>query len=486
MGVRGMAETVTKALSAFVRAALSSPNWCSSRQRVRIPGVEAPETRYAWNGEAALAYQVVGDGPNDFLFSLGWISNIEVLWEHPLSARFLRALSRNRRLILMDARGQGCSERGSPYDVWPLETLMQDTLAVLDCVDSDKAFLLGTDLTGAVSCMFAATYPDRTSGLVLYESAANYLWSEETPWEWTEEQFAALEPELRQWGSDEAALNDVRIRDPSLVSDQEYLSWWRRLQAGTCTPGYAVAMNRKYMRTDIRSIVDTIHVPALVLYRQGTGIDWGQSARFLAERIPGARSHLLPGRDASLWAGDAAAVIDAINVFTGRVREEVQELERVLATVLFTDIVGSTEKLAALGNAGWRELVERHHARVRTLLERFRGTEVDTAGDGFFASFDGPARAIRCAQAISEEVKALEIEIRAGVHTGECELIDGKVGGMAVNIGARVAAVAQPSEVLVSQTVKDLVAGAGLEFDDRGEHELKGVDGPWRLWRVVG
>ena len=448
--------------------------------------MDRPETRFAWNGEAALAYQMLGEGSPDLLFVQGWVSNIEVAWEHELAARFLRDLASNRRLILTDPRGQGCSERGSPYDVWPLETLMQDLVAVLDAAGSEQAFLMGTDVCGGcVACMFAATYPERTAGLVLYETSTNWLWSEETPWEWTEEQFLEDEADLREWGSHRVARADVLVRDPSMAADADYVSWWRRLQAQTCTPGYALGMNRKYIRTDIRSIVGAIHVPVLVLYRRGTGIDWEPSARHLAERIPGARLKMLTGRDASLWVGDAANVLVAIDTFAARILGEQRELESVLATVLFTDIVGSTEKLAELGDAGWRDLVERHHAAVRALLERFRGSEIDTAGDGFFASFDGPARAIRCAQAIVEEVRPLGIEVRAGLHTGECEVIDGKVGGMAVNIGARVGAAAKPSEVLVSQTVKDLVVGSKLVFEVRGEHELKGVEGRWHLYRVV-
>jgi class 3 adenylate cyclase len=245
-------------------------------------------------------------------------------------------------------------------------------------------------------------------------------------------------------------------------------------------------MTEKYTRTDIRGILGSIHVPVLVLSRRDHHeMSWTPSARFLAERIAGARHVELEGRDLSLWVGDQAEVLRVIDAFLGEIRREEAELERVLATVLFTDIAGSTEKLAELGNAAWGDLVERHHARVRALLERYRGTEVDTAGDGFFASFDGPARAIRCARAIVDEVKPLGIEVRAGLHTGECEVIDGKIGGMAVNIGARIGSAAETSEVLVSQTVKDLVVGSGLRFEDRGEHELKGVDGAWRLYRLV-
>jgi class 3 adenylate cyclase len=250
--------------------------------------------------------------------------------------------------------------------------------------------------------------------------------------------------------------------------------------------GAGIAMARKYMHTDIRPILGTIHVPVLVLARPGqSGPMLAPSARFLAERIPGARLHELPGRDTSLWLGDQASVFQAVDGFLQEVGREQSDLERVLATVLFTDIVESTERAASLGDRAWRDVLERHHERVRALLQRFRGIEVDTAGDGFFARFDGPARAVRCARAIVEEVQHLGIEVRAGLHTGEVETINGKVGGLAVHIGARVGALAGPSEVLVSQTVKDLVIGSGLAFEDTGERDLKGVPGAWRLYRVV-
>ena len=447
--------------------------------------MERPETRFAWHGDAALAYQVLGRGGLDLVVSQSWVTNVELFWEHALPARFFRELSRNRRVIVMDPRGHGCSERASSYDIWPLETLVQDLLAVLDDTGSERALILGMDMCGPVACMFGATYPERTSGLILYETAANWLWSEETPWEWMEEQWEALERDLRGWGTSAFAVCDVERNDPSLVTDSAYVEWWRRLQLGTCAPGHAVASNRKYMASDVRSILDSIHVPVQVLLRPDNPQEWEQSARYLVQRIAGAKLRVLSGRDRSLWVGDTSAVLETIDAFAASIRDEEAELERVLATVLFTDIVGSTEKLAALGNADWRRLVESHHAAVRALIERFRGREMDTVGDGFYATFDGPARAIRCAQAIVDAVRPLGIEVRAGLHTGECEIIDGKVGGMAVNIGARVASIAHPSEVLVSQTVKDLVVGSGLAFEDRGEHELKGVEGPWRLYRVV-
>lgn len=449
--------------------------------------MERPETQYAWNGESALAYQVVGDGDSDLLFIPGVVSNVELNWHQPRMARFLLGLARGRRLIVMDMRGIGCSERCSPHDIWQLETVMEDIAVVLDACHSKRAAILATQQCAFAANMFAATYPERTTALVLHEAGANWRWSEETPWEWPDERFDNDVADMRRITSAADADEDLRWRDPSMADDREYAEWWRSLSVLSITPGSNAAMMEKYTRTDVRGILSSIHVPVLVLARPDHhDAAWAPSARFLADRIAGARYVELEGRNLSLWVGDQAAVLGTIDTFLSEVRREEAELERVLATVLFTDIVGSTERLAELGDAGWRDLVERHHARVRALLERFRGTEVDTAGDGFFASFDGPARAIRCAQAIVEEVRTLGIEVRAGLHTGECEVIDGKVGGMAVNIGARVGSVAETSEVLVSQTVKDLVVGSGLAFEDRGEHELKGIAGQWRLYRVIG
>ena len=451
--------------------------------------MERPDTRFAWNGDTALAYQVLGQGAPDLLYVQGWVSNVELNWDHPTMARFLRGLARKRRLIVMDPRGVGCSERGTPRDVPPLETMMDDFAAVMDAAGSERAVIFATVDLAFVGCMFAATYPDRTLGLVLYQASSNFLWSEETPWEWTEEQWDEQVHRFRtRWGTREDAVDDIRANAPSMTGDGEYLDWWRRYCLLSAAPGAAVSADRRGRYTDIRPILPSIHVPVIVLVRpdEPGGPSWSRAAWHLAASIPGARLTELPETDGPLWLGDQAPVHAAIDGFSDEMDRERSELERVLATVLFTDIVGSTEKAAELGDRGWKELVERHHAHVRALLERYRGVEVDTAGDGFFATFDGPARAIRCARTIVEEVRTLGIEVRAGLHTGECETIDGKVGGMAVNIGARVGAAASPSEVLVSQTVKDLVVGSGAEFDDRGDHELRGVPGTWRLYAVTG
>ena len=448
--------------------------------------MDRPDTRFAWRDESALAYQTFGEGLPALLYLQGWVSNVELNWDHPAMARWLRGLSRSRQVVVMDPRGTGCSERSSPLDVWPLETIMEDIAVVLDAANVERAAIVATHELGMVACMFAATYPERTDALILYRSMANALWSEETPWEWTESDWLRQEEEvLKPWGTYAQVQSDIGDFLPSFADDRSVVDWWRRYTLLSQAPGASVAAARKYMYADVRSILGSIHVPTLVLYRPDVTVDasFEPAARFLAERIPGAQLRELPGSDSAIWAGGPEPV-RAIDDFLGDVRRETSELDRVLATVLFTDIVDSTSKAAALGNSSWRDVVEHHHSSVRALLERFRGREVDTAGDGFFATFDGPARAIRCAQAIVDDVGRLGIEVRAGVHTGECETVDGKVAGLAVNIGARIGALARPSEVLVSRTVADLVVGSGLVLESVGLHELKGVPGEWELYRV--
>jgi len=450
--------------------------------------VERPETRFVWNGDSILGYQVLGDRGPDLLFLQGNWSNIELNWDHPLWSRFASGLARSRRLILMDERGTGVSERSSAHEVWPLETLMEDIPVVLDRVGSERTAILATNELGFLACMFAATFPERTLALILYEASANWLRTDETPWEWSAERYAEQEEWIKAWATPEATQAYVREKDPSVADDPAYVTWYRRVWMSSEAAGNVVMKARKLMDTDIHRILPSIHVPTLVLIRPDARTydpSFNLSSRYLAEHIPGARVAELPGRDSSLWVGEPAAVLSAIDTFLSDVGRERSELERVLATVLFTDIVGSTEKAAELGDRAWRDLLERHHAGVRALLARFRGVEVDTTGDGFLATFDGPARAIRCAQAIVEEVRPLGVEVRTGLHTGEVETIDDKVGGLAVHIGARVGALAGASEVWVSSTVKDLVAGSGLAFEDAGEHELKGVPDRWHLYRVV-
>jgi class 3 adenylate cyclase len=444
---------------------------------------DRPQIRIAWNGDAALAYQVIGAGPVDLLYRQGWISNVELNWDHPLMSGFLRGLSAGRRLIVTDPRGSGISERSSPSDVPPLELQVDDAIAVLDAAGSPRAVLMATNEQAFVACMFAATYPERTVALILYEASANFQWSEETPWEWNDERWDAQERELRTVDLNvvETFLNNpdgLGARDPS------YREWWRRYNILSGGLGAAIAVSKLYRWTDLRPILPSIRVPVLVLDRPAhPEPSWHPAAEFIASRIPGARRVELPGTDDGLWIGPGPALA-AIDAFLADVRREEAELDRALATVLFTDMVSSTEVAARVGDRAWGELVRGHHATVRGLLQRFRGVEVDTAGDGFFATFDGPGRAVRCAQAIVDAVAPLGVEVRAGIHAGEVELIDGKASGLAVNIGARIGSQAGPSEILVSSTVKDLCAGSDIAFVDAGEHELKGVPERWRLFRV--
>lgn len=443
-----------------------------------------PETLFAWHGEDVLAYQVIGDGPIDLVYLQGLVSNVELNWDHPTMARFLTGLARGRRLIITDARGWGCSERSSPREPWPLEVMMEDLAVVLDAVGSRRAVIMANNDCAFVATLFAATYPDRTAGLILYEASANWLWTAETPWEWTVERWQREVTDFRSWSRDEAA-EDVAYYAPSMAGDRRYIDWWYRYYLLSGALGYAAATAAKYMDTDIRAILPAIRVPVVLLVRpEHPEASWRDSARYMAERIPGAAIVEIPGVDAPLWLGDHDAVVRTIDRFVHGIREEHGELDTVVTTVLFTDIVGSTDMAARLGDRQWRSLLDRHHAMVRALLNRFRGTEVDTAGDGFFATFDGPARAIRCALAIVDALAPIGIDVRAGLHTGECEVIDDKVGGIAVMIGSRVAALAESREVLVSQTIRDLVAGSGLLFEERGEHDLKGIPGSWRLYRA--
>jgi class 3 adenylate cyclase len=440
--------------------------------------VERTETRYAWNGDASLAYQVAGDGEVDLVYLQGYLSNVELNWEQPDFAAFLRELARFSRSIVTDRRGLGCSERFTPADTPPIETLADDLLAVLDAVGSERPVLFATGDCGFIACLFAATYPERLLGLILYGASPTWRKSEETPWQRSDRE---LEDSLR------SVCQDVsgywwRRANPSFSEHQ--VEWAVRYTRVSLTPGGCFADGRRFAETDIRGILPSIHVPTLVLHRTRDPEEPVESARYLGSHIAAGIVVELPGIDHFPWIGDRWSVLHEVERFIGAIREEEAELERVLATVLFTDIVGSTKTAAELGDRAWLELVQRHHSTVRALLARYRGTEIDAAGDGFLAIFDGPARGVRCARAIVEAVKGLGLEIRAGLHTGEVETIDGRVGGIAVNIGARVGAMARPSEVLVSQTVKDLVAGSGLSLEDRGVHRLEGVPGEWRVFAV--
>jgi pimeloyl-ACP methyl ester carboxylesterase len=437
-----------------------------------------PETRYARSGDVNIAYQVVGDAPRDLVLVPGWVSNIEVFWEEPAVARFLQRLASFTRLILFDKRGTGLSDRVT--DLPNLETRMDDVRAVMDTVGSERAALFGYSEGGPMCALFAATYPARTTALITAGSYARRLWLPDYPWGPTPDQHRAFMDRCqREWGG-AVGLDE---RWPSAARDERVRGWWGRLLRMGSSPAANVALLRMNAEMDIRHVLPAIRVPTLVLHSAGDGILPPGGSRYLADRIPGARFVELPGIDHVPWGEDADAILDEIEEFLTGVRHG-PEPDRVLATVLFTDIVGSTEKAAALGDRRWRDLLESHHLLVRRELGRFRGREIDTAGDGFLATFDGPARAVRCACAVSDGVRGLGLEVRAGLHTGEVELLERKVSGLAVHIGARVASAAGPGEVLVSSTVKDLVAGSGLHFQDRGVQTLKGVPGEWHLFAV--
>jgi class 3 adenylate cyclase len=444
-------------------------------------GVNRQEALYAWNGDASVAYQLVGDGPVDLVYLQGQVSNVIVNWEHPACASFLRGLSRFSRLIVTDRRGLGCSERFTPVDIPPIEALVDDLHAVLDAAGCERAAIFAVGDCGFIAILFAATYPERVAALILQEAHPTWRKSDEIPWGATDEEMevgakhVCLGPWEQWW----------RIENPSLAADPSTLSWCVKYTALSITPAGCLADSWRFGQTDVRGVLASIQVPTLVLVQRPER-SAAQASAYLASRIRTARLVELTGGGGNFfpWAANPDAVVREVERFLNAVRAEEADLDRVLATVLFTDIVQSTEKVAEVGDAGWRHLVERHHATVRALLARYRGREIDTAGDGFFATFDGPARAVRCARSIIEAIRPLGIDIRAGVHTGEVETIDGKVGGIAVAIGARIGGFAEPAEVWTSSTVKDLTAGSGLVFEDAGEYELKGVPDRWHLYRV--
>ena len=439
-----------------------------------------PKTQYAKSGDLHIAYQVTGQGPLDLVLVPGGVSHLESQWEHPWSAGFLDRLASFSRLIRFDKRGTGLSDRvgGIPS----LEQRMDDVRAVMDAVGSERATLFGESEGGPMSVLFAATYPERSSALVLYGAYARRAWAPDHPYGQTDEDWRALIAAIESsWG--EGAGVDVRA--PGAAGDPGYQQWRARHQRLGASTGAAVALVQMNREIDVRAVLPAIRVPTLVLHRIGDRAVRVEQARYLAEHIPGARLKELPGIDHTAWVGDWESMLSEIEEFLTGTRHAV-ESDRVLATVLFADIVGSTEKAAALGDRRWRDLLDAYYTMARRELSRFRGREVDTAGDGFFAAFDGPARAVQAASAIRDALRTLGIEIRAGLHTGECEASDGKIAGIAVSIGARISSLAGPGEVLVSSTVKDLVAGSGLRFEDRGERELKGVPDLWRLFALSG
>ena len=474
------------------------------------PQGERPETRYVRNDGVHIAYQVVGEGP-PLLFVPGWVSHIDHAWEEPTYATFLRELASFSTLILMDRRGTGLSD---PVDRVPtLEQRMEDVRAVMDAAEVDRATVWGVSESGPMGILFAATYPERTTSLLLYGTFATLLVG-------TKEETAPVAKELARsfasidrdairaantfeehggrippgtvdmfldmiegaWGKGEMS----KLWAPSIAEDPDAVTRWGRFERLAASPGTARRLFAAAFGLDVADILKSVAVPTLCMGRTGDKITPLHRQKYLADNIPGAEFLELPGDDHFPWIGDTAPLLAAVQKhLTGSADAPPRERERVLATVLFTDIVDSTARLAQMGDRKWGELLARHHTIVRERLGRFRGDEVDTAGDGILATFDGPARGIECARSIIDGVRGLGIDIRAGLHTGECELVDGKVAGIAVHIGARCAAEAGPGEVLVSRTVKDLVAGSGIEFESRGEQELRGIPGRWELLRVA-
>jgi class 3 adenylate cyclase len=439
---------------------------------------QAPETHYAKSGDVNIAYQVVGDGPVDLVYVPGWVSHVELAWELPDLVRGFERLASFARLILFDKRGTGMSDPVPTADLPTLEQRMDDVRAVMDAVGSERAAIFGASEGGNMSMLFAATHPDRTIALCIFGSTARRLWSEDYPWAPTwEARKAAIEEVERMWTRG----LDWEYIAPSL--DPPALAEISRYYRRCSSPGAAVALMTMNSYVDIREVLPTIGVPTVVMHRTDDRDAHVEEGRFIASKIPGARFVEFAGADHSWWTQDRDAILDEIEELVTGVRPAPQS-NRVLATVLFTDIVGSTERLGELGDQRWADLLSRHHTVVRRELDRFRGHEVDTAGDGFLATFDGPARAIRCALAIRDAVGDLGLDIRTGVHTGECERLGDKVAGIAVHTGARISALAGAGEVLASATVRDLVSGSGIEFEDRGEHALKGV-GERRVYAVV-
>ncbi len=438
--------------------------------------MEAPEIRYARSGDVSLAYAVSGTGPFDLVLVHGFVGNLETVWEQPLRVAFLERLGSFARVIEFDRRGTGLSDR--VRDVPTLETRMDDLRAVMDAANSERAAVFATFEAGSMAVLYAATYPERVAALVLYNPIAKGLWAPDYPFARTEDEWRSELAEIRErWGEPQFFAELTRAMAPSRADDPTFLAWSAKVLRTGASPGAALAIRRMARDVDIRDVLPSIRVPTLIMHVAWTA----EEARYVAERIPGARRVEIPGSDTMFIL--APGLDDELERFVKSVWGA-PEPETVLSTVLFTDIVGSTERAAELGDRRWAELITSHHTLVRRQLDRFRGRELDTAGDGFFASFDGPARGIRCACAIAESVRELGLDVRAGLHTGECELIGEKLGGIAVNIGARVASRAGPGEVLVSSTVKDLVAGSGIRFADRGAVELKGVPGMWQLFAV--
>jgi pimeloyl-ACP methyl ester carboxylesterase/class 3 adenylate cyclase len=444
--------------------------------------METPETRYSRSADGVhIAYQVLGNADLDIIVSPGFVSHLEHSWEDPSMARFFRRLASFSRLIVFDKRGTGMSDRTPDDRPGLLEDRVRDIASLMDTVGSERAAIMGLSETGAVALLFAATHPERTSAAVVYGSFAGLGDKGPIyPWAPNPAQAAELEDIEQHWGRGTMFLEEFA---PSRVGDKRYEDWFAKLERLSVSPGAAVALVRMLLEMDVRDILPAIRVPTLVLHKRDDKVVPIDEGRDIAEHVPGAKFVELPGADHWPWIGHEEAVEEIQEFLTG-VRDS-PEPDRAVVTVMFVDIVDSTKRAAELGDRRWTDLLESFYAVVRRDLDRYGGRNVDTAGDGFFAIFDGPVRAIRCATALTVAVASLGLDIRTGIHTGECERIGDDVRGLGVVIGARVGALAGPAEILVSRTVQDLVVGSGLVFEDAGEHELKGVPDRWRLYRVV-
>jgi class 3 adenylate cyclase len=436
------------------------------------------DVHYARSGDLRIAYAVFGDGPVDFVFVPGWVSHLENWWEANASARFFRRIASFSRLIMFDKRGTGLSD---PFTGVPtLEERSDDVRAVMDAVDSTAAFVCGLSEGGPMSIMFSASFPDRVRGLLLLGSNVRMLPAPDWPHGWSDERYEEFVDDVDQnWG--QGGL--VNLFLPTFAGDERAKRLWGRYQRMGASPGTARALLEANRQIDVRQILPQVRVPTLVIHRTDELVVPVAQARYMAEHIPGARLLEQPGEDHIPWLGDSEGMLDAIEEFVTGSRHHV-DADRILATVLFTDLVDSTRHAAEAGDRHWHELLDAHDEIGLREVDRFRGRRVKTIGDGMLAVFDGPARGVRCAEAVRDAVAELGVELRAGLHVGECELRGEDVSGLAVHIGARVTALAEPGEILVSRTVRDLVAGSGLHFADRGEHELKGVPGPWPLYAV--
>jgi len=442
--------------------------------------VAAPETKYARSGDLHIAYQVVGEGPIDVLWVPTWIWQIDHMWEQPWVARMFRRISSFARLIMFDRRGTGMSDGvvGAPT----LEEQMDDVVAVMDAVGSARAAVVAMLEAGSMASLFAATHPERTRALVLYEATPRMTKAPDYDWPLAREEREANIERLREsWGTGTWVLG----LSEAMGQDEALRAWASKLERLAASPGTATMLFRMHSDVDVRPVLPSIQTPTMVLDRPNdTWID-SRHARYLADHIPGARLVELPGDQTLPFGPGQDELVDEIEEFLTGARHA-PDPERILATVMFSDIVDSTRKAAEMGDRKWRGVLESIEASVTQELARFRGRIIKTMGDGLLATFDGPARGVRCAAAVRDAARsAYGLDIRSGLHTGEIELVGRDVGGLAVHIGARVGALAEPNEVLVSNTVKDLVVGSGIEFEDRGEHELKGVPGSWRLWAAA-